>query len=111
MVEKIVLQYLNSRLDVPSYMERPDKPPDEYIVIEKTGGGTNNHIKRAMFAIQSYAQSLLRAAELNEEVKTAMEDIIVLDDISRCGLNSDYNFTDTKTREYRYQAVFDLVYF
>ena len=26
-------------------------------------------------------------------------------------LNSDYNFTDTETKEYRYQAVFDINYY
>ena len=31
--------------------------------------------------------------------------------IISCVLNSTYNFTDTRTKRYRYQAVYDLVYF
>ena len=51
------------------------------------------------------------AAELNEQVKAAMEDLADLDEVSACRLNSDYNFTDTTTKHYRYQAVFDLVFY
>ena len=40
----------------------------------------------------------------------AMDNIISLDSISKSKLNSDYNFTDTTKKQYRYQAVYDLVY-
>jgi len=40
-----------------------------------------------------------------------MRDMVELDSISSCGLNSDYNYTDTATRRYRYQALFNIVYF
>ena len=61
--------------------------------------------------VQSFSTSLYGAATLNERVKAAMEKIIELDDISKCELNSDYNYTDTNRKKYRYQAVFDIVYF
>ena len=64
-----------------------------------------------MLALQSYGATLYQAAELNEQVKAAMEDIVELDLISRAELNTDYNFTDTQTKRYRYQAVYDLIFF
>lgn len=51
------------------------------------------------------------AARLNERVKAAMDSAAELDAVSASRLNSDYNFTDTTTKRYRYQAVYDLVYF
>ena len=39
-----------------------------------------------------------------------MRTIVNLPEIGRSQLNSDYNFTDTTTKGYRYQAVFDLIY-
>ncbi len=48
---------------------------------------------------------------LNEEVKQAIEKMVELPSISRVELNSDYNFTDTETKRYRYQAVVDFIYF
>ena len=37
MIEKTVLDYLNRKLDVPVYMEVPEKPEKEYVVIRKNG--------------------------------------------------------------------------
>lgn len=111
MIEKIVLDYLNSKLSVSCYMETPEKPPKSYVLVEKTSGREENIIKSAMLAVQSYAETLAKAATLNEEVKDALRDITELDSISKAKLNSDYNFTDTTMKKYRYQAVFDFVYF
>ncbi len=111
MIEKLVLDYLNSELKVPAYMEEPEHPGKSYVLLEKTGSGCTNHIRRATIAIQSYAESLYKAAALNETVKAVMEQIVELPDICRCALNSDYNFTDPETHRYRYQAVFDITHY
>lgn len=110
MIEKIVLDYLNGVLDVPCYMEIPEKPIAPYVVIEKTGESETNKIFSGTLAIQSISTSLYNAAELDEEVKTAMESIVELDSVYRCRLAGSYNFTDTSTKRYRYQSVFDMTY-
>lgn len=112
MIEKTVIEWLKTEIsDVGIFGERPEEKPASYILILKTGGGKQNHINTATIAVQSYAPSMYQAAQLNETVKAAMERIILLDEISRCQLNSDYNFTNNETKEYRYQAVFNLIYF
>lgn len=111
MIEKIVLDYLSEALDYPVYMEEPNNKPERYYLIEKTGGGKRNQICTATIAVQSIAERLVYAAQMNETLKTAMEGIIILDDIGSCRLNSDYNFTDTTTKRYRYQAVYDFVHY
>lgn len=110
MIETIVMDYLNSVLSVPAYTEKPEEPQEKYVLIEKTGGSCENLINTATLALQSYAESLFLAAELNEEVKRAMNNIIELNTISKAKYNTDYNFTDTRKKEYRYQAVYDLTY-
>lgn len=112
MIEAIIRNYLlNAGLSVDVFLEVPQDPPAEYVLIEKTGSGRTNHITQAMIAIKSISkQSMYRAASINEEVKNAMDEIIYAEDIFRCELNSDYNFTNTTTKEYRYQAVFNLFY-
>ena len=109
MIETIVLNYLSDVLDVPVYMEVPESGT-EFVVLEKTGSGRQDYVNSATFAIQSYAESMEDAAELNELVKEAMDNIIVLPDIGGSRLNSDYNFTDTDTKRYRYQCVYVLYY-
>ncbi|EMF0394574.1 hypothetical protein JMQ84_000808 [Enterococcus hirae] len=108
MIEIIIKQYLDSHLSVSSFLEQTGKMPDSYILFEKTGSSKRNYLSSATFAFQSYAGSMYDAAKLNEELKEAIENMIELDEISNVQLNSDYNFTDTTTKEYRYQAVFDI---
>ena len=110
MIEEIVINYLGDVLEVPVYMQMPEKMPEQFVIVEKTGSQREDHICFATFAIQSYAKRLIHAAELNETVKKAMDQIIVLDSVFKSTLNSDYNFTDTSIERNRYQAVYDLIY-
>lgn len=111
MIEKLVLDYLNEELDVPAYMEKPADPPGSYVIVIKTGSGVTDFIFRATMVLQSVAPTLYEAALLNEAVKHAMDRIINLPQITRSSLNSDYEFTNTETKERRYQAVYDLVHY
>ena len=110
MIETTVLDYLSSVLPEPCSLEVPERPPAQFVVLEKTDSSRKNFINTATFAVQSYAPSLFEAAELNERVKAAMDELILLPDIFSAKLDSDYNFTDTATKKYRYQAVFDIIY-
>lgn len=110
MIEKIVLDYISANSNFSCYTERNGQK-GKYYVIEKVGGGESNHIKRASIAVQSLADTMYEAAELNEAVKEIMRGIVALPEVSSCRLDSDYNFTDTASKKYRYQAVFDLVHY
>ena len=83
MIEKIVLDHLKIVLDVDVFMQRPENPPKEYVIIEKTGGTKDNNINAATFAFQSYSSTLYKAAELNQRVKAAVESLTELDEIGR----------------------------
>ena len=112
MIEVIVINHLTTQLQsIPVYAERPEIPDNKYIVIEKTGSSKTNHIDRATIAIQSHAQTMYDAADLNLSVKAAMESLINNNAVSKCALNSDYNYTDETTKTYRYQAVYDITYY
>lgn len=111
MIEIIIKNHLDGKLTEPVSLEKPASSTSNYVVFEKTSGSKNNHLPTAVFAFQSYGKSLYQALELNERVKQAVENLIELDEIRGISLNSDYNFTDTTTKEYRYQAVFDIKYY
>ena len=113
MIEKIVYDFLKKNIGKNVYMEKPCKAYSDiipFILIEKTGGSVSNHISHATISIRSYGATLFKAAELNETVKSAMSEITSLINVSSCALNSDYNFTDVTTKQYRYQAVFNITY-
>lgn len=108
MIEELIKTFLDSRLSVPAYLEKPSKPPEKYVLLEKTGGRKRNQLSSSTFAFQSYAKTLYETAKLNEELKSVVESLIELDAVSSVSLNSDYNYTDTETKSYRYQAVYDI---
>lgn len=111
MIEKTVLDYMTAELSVPVYMEIPPEPPASFVVIQKLGSTFTNRLDTATMAFQSYSKnSLLEAARLNESVKAAVENMVSLATVSNCFLNSDYNFTDTRTKHYRYQALYVITY-
>lgn len=110
MIELTVRDYLSRALTVPVCMEVPEQAPESFVLIEKTGSGMTDFICRATLAIQSYAPTLYAAAQLNECVKEALSAMTYTENIVSAKLNSDYNFTDTASKRYRYQAVFDLIY-
>ena len=116
MIEKTVLDYLIGQdldgIGRNIFLEVPVNPPARYIVLEKTASGAANKIRSAMIAVQSIcSDSLYTAAQVNEAVIEAMEMLAEhSDQVYSCRLNSDYNFTDPDTKEYRYQAVFNIYY-
>lgn len=110
-IEARVRDYLSDKSDVPVFTEIERSMPAEYWLIQKTGGNSSEQLSRATLAIRSISQSMSAAADLNEQLKALMKDIPTHENISKCTLNSDYNYTNTNKIEYRYQAVFDLTYY
>ena len=112
LIEATVISHLASVLGTDDvFAERPVNPPSCYYVIEKTAAGKKNHVSMATVAVQSISSdSLLEAAQMSKDAEMAMETITGVTDVSCCRLNSAYNFTDAETKEYRYQALFDLYY-
>lgn len=112
MIEITVLEYLKTIFTtIPVVMEIPHGVGDEFILIEKTGSEQSDRLWHSTFAVQSWAGSMYRAMSLNSEVVDAMLAITSVKEVSKVELNSDYNYTDTETKHYRYQAVFDIVHY
>ena len=112
-IEAEIIQYLIAKgiANGNVYAERPETLPNSYVLVQKTGSGRANHICQAMVAIQSVTNgTLLEAAQLNEAVKEAILNMPDETEIFGVRLNSDYNYTNTNTKERRYQAVFDFYY-
>lgn len=110
MIEQTICNYLSQKLDCQVLPEKPKRPFGRMAFVERTGGN-GRFLRETTIAIQSYGNSMYEAAELNEEVIKYMNEIIELDEITRVDLNQNYNFTDTNTKEYRYQAVFDIYHY
>ena len=113
MILKTVLDYLNGivGLGASAFAEVPENPPSTYIVLEQIGASSENLIKTTRIAFQSIAPTLFEAASLSEAVIDAVNAIVELNVICSVDLNSNYNYTDTASKRYRYQAVFDIIHY
>lgn len=110
-IEEFIIDYLDPLITgIHVGGSVPHPMPNEFVTVEKTGSRTEDLIDSATVAIQSWSTGRADAAALNERVKAAMAGLTALPQISRCALNSDYNYTDTTTKRSRYQAVYDVVY-
>ena len=112
MIELDVKKFIDSNMDFPAYMERPQTSKDTYFVIEKISGSRDEQLDSATVAIQTYAPSMYLAASTCEALNDAiLNDFVVLPNISSVELNSSYNYPDTKTKSYRYQSLFEIFYY
>jgi len=111
-IEEKVIKYLSDNLQVPVYAEVPKEKPTRFLTIERTGRAVIDHIKQANIAIQCWSSiSLVDASTLCDLVESVMDEYALDNSIVRCSLENSYNFTDVSTKTYRYQAVFNIVYY
>lgn len=108
MIEIIILDYMASALQVPVRTEIPVNPPTRFVVLKRSGEGRKNLVQGALLIADSYAESLLEASKLNEQVKSVLDDLDTLDEICSVQLSADYPVIDTGNKRYRYQAVYEI---
>lgn len=114
MIESTIISYLTTALDgVYVSSEEPEDKENAkpYVVITKTGGDIDEYLKSSQIVVDSYADTKVDTITLNDTVVDAMLNIISLDEITSCELNSNYDDTDTSTKEYRYGALFEIKHY
>ena len=112
MIEKRVIDYLSEQFQIPVYAEVPKDKPSQFLTVARTGRAVIDHIQQANIAVQAWSSiSLYDAADLCNEVETIMSNFVADNSIAKCSLENSYNFTDISTKTYRYQAVFNIVYY
>lgn len=111
MIEETIYDYLKTRANEPCYLMRPKTVPDKYVLIEKTGSGIAEHLTQSTFAFQSYAPTLKEAADISAEIKSLIIGLVDRGDISKVSIQNEYNFTNTTTKEPRYQLVVEFIHY
>lgn len=111
MIEIAVKDFMAEKLGVPIYFEFPSKPPDTFVVLKVSGNGRENLLDAATLVADSYAPSMLEAAKLNDRVKTALDALTDLDEVSSSRRAGDYPVFDTQNKKYRYQAVQNITHY
>lgn len=108
MIEEIVINYLLER-GFEVYAEVPVNPSRLYVVIQRTSGSYTDQLRHIGLYTESRCRdSKLEAARLHEAVIEAMRDIRNHTELFRCELNADYDAALTSSKEYRFQALWDI---
>ena len=110
-IEAFTIKYLMEKLKTSRvYAEAPESLDGEYWIIDKTGSSEENQITTTTLALQSCADDKLTASEMNDQGIAAMKAFTDRRGISAVKLITDYNFTNTAKKKYRYQAVFEITH-
>ena len=109
-IEKIILDYLTTVLSVPVKVETPTEDLTEYVVFRLYDRGKENHINSATIEFECYSDSKYNAAVLDEELRVAMENIVVLNEISASKFGGGSDDIDSTLKRYRYRSFFNLFY-
>lgn len=113
MIEQTIVDYLKKQFpDEIVDTETPHPMPYRFITVEKTG---SQQLRTGLFsstvAVQSWEARKINAAKLSELVCKALRKMPdEVPEVSEA-TGSDYDFTDTTTKRYRYQAVFTIIHY
>lgn len=109
MIELTIKQYLEDKLKIPVVFEiASDFTKKKFVLIEKLGSNNQDKLYRSSYAFKVYDESLYKTMVLSNIVKSKIEEMIELADFAKIKIDTDYNFTDTETKKYRYQIVVDI---
>lgn len=110
LIEKTIRDYLLEKIaNVPIEVEEPtDK--DKYVVFRVVERGKDDLINEVTVEFFSYGKSKLEAAMLDEEVRTAMENMAELDSIFSSKLGGGNDSYNTDLKKYRYRSYFNIYY-
>ena len=88
----------------------PPKTGNEFVTVERTGGGVVDMVDRPSIAIQTWAKTETRAEEMANEIKELLMLGTLPYGVHHVSIDSGpYPFWDESTRLPRYQIALDCV--
>lgn len=109
-IERALIKWGNANLPYPTYLEVPGHRDSEFITLGRTSGSESAYgaIDRPIIAVQCWAKSLARAAEMAYEVdELILECVGDIRAVSTIERNSLYPLPSPDGIP-RYQMVYDL---
>lgn len=108
-LERVVAQRLMGATGIKAVLEVPEDRPEEFISVEMTGGTRERLcIQHASLAVQSWAQTRQRAAEIARLVEQSTPGLTEEPNIFRAVANGTYRWPDPESRQARYQTNVEL---
>lgn len=107
-IERVAAQRLMDATGIKAVLEVPKSRPSEFISVEMTGGSGDRFVRTASLAVQSWAKTRKRAAEIARLVEEATPDIADEPNVFRAVANGSYRWPDPDSGHKRYQTNVEL---
>lgn len=107
-VERTVAAFLMDATGIEAVLEVPNPRPGEFISVERTGGSGSRFVRRVSLAVQSWALSRRRAAEIAAMVEQAVYDLVDEPNIFGAAPDGTYRWPDPDSGQPRYQTNVEL---
>lgn len=107
-VERVVAGRLMDAVGVRAFLEVPDPRPGEFLTVELVGGGGGRFRQGYTLAVQSWARTRRRAAEIAALVERAVPSLADEPDVFAPVTAGTYRWPDPDSRQERYQTTVEL---
>lgn len=107
-VEHMVATRLMDATGIQAVIEVPDDRPKEFISVQLLGSTGDRFIKVHRLAVQSWAETRPRAAEIARMVELAAFDLDEEQNVFRSVANGTYRWPDPDSGQARYQTNLEL---
>ncbi len=107
-VERVVARRLMDATGVKAVLEVPEDRPREFISVELTGSGPGLYPKTCSLAVQSWAETRRRAAEIAGLVEQAVYGLADEPNVFKAYPDGTYRWPDPDSRQERYQTNAEL---
>lgn len=107
-VERAVAARLMGATGIRAFLEVPEQRPLEFISVELVGTGGGRFVRTATLAVQSWARTRRRAAEIAGMVESAVYGLTDEDAVFGATPTSTYRWPDPDSGQERYQTTVEL---
>ena len=108
-IELLLVRLLNDALDIPVSTDIPANRPDNFVVLERTGGRRRHGYDTPTVAIQVYGKDRVNASKSADTVARALESLVSHPTIGSVSITGPYNYPDLDAKHSRYQLTVNLV--
>ena len=107
-VERMAAKRLMDATGIKVLLDVPADRPEEFATVELTGGSGDRFMRRAVLAVQSWAATRRRAAEMAMAVEAAVPSLMDEQNVFRAVANGSYRWPDPDSGQPRYQTTVEL---
>lgn len=107
-VERAVARRLAEATGIRAFVEVPERRPDEFVSVEMVAGGGGRFVSRPTLAVQSWARTRRRAAEIAAMVERAVPGLADEENVFAASSGGSRRWPDPSSGQARYQTAVKL---